>query len=210
MDNVERLWTDGGWWMDELRCERPGARKAKTMQYSEVMKARMIKRMTGPRAVTASALAEEIGIPQPTLSRWLREASTVLPVSKSRTRGTKTSNGSPTPKRAQDWTSQQKVQVVLETAALSDEEMGAYLRRNGLHREQLEQWRQQVIEGATSALESTPSRRKRGAGPSPEQQRIRELERQLRRKDKALAETTALLVLKKKFEALFGDEEDDT
>ncbi|MCA9707170.1 MAG: hypothetical protein KDK70_15060, partial [Myxococcales bacterium] len=37
--------------------------------------------------------------------------------------------------------------------------------------EQLEQWRQQVIEGATSALESTPSRRKRGAGPSPEQQR---------------------------------------
>ena len=97
MDNVERLWTDGGWWMDELRCERPGARKEKSMQYSEVMKARMIKRMTGPRAVTASALAEEMGIPQPTLSRWLREASTVLPVSKSRTRVTRSSGGSPAP-----------------------------------------------------------------------------------------------------------------
>jgi len=45
---------------------------------------------------------------------------------------------------------------------------------------------------------------------TPEQKRIRELERQLRRKEKALAEAAALLVLKKKFEAVFADEEDDT
>ena len=44
------------------------------MQYTEVMKARMIRRLSGPHAITASALAEETGIPQPTLSRWLREA----------------------------------------------------------------------------------------------------------------------------------------
>lgn len=178
------------------------------MQYTEVMKARMIKRMTGPRAVTATAVAEETGIPQPTLSRWLRGAGTVCPVSKDRPKANGSTNASP--KRAQDWTPQQKVQAVMEAAALSDEELGAYLRRNGLHREQLEQWRKQVIEGATSALENSSSRRKRGGGPSPEQKQIRELERQLRRKDSALAETTALLVLKKKFEALFGDEEDDT
>lgn len=177
-------------------------------QYSEVMKARMIKRMTGPRAMSARALEEETGIPQPTLSRWLRGAGIVGPVSKDRPKA----NGitSTPPKRAQDWTPQQKVQAVMEAAALSDEELGAYLRRNGLHREQLEQWRKQVIEGATSALENSSSRRKRAAGPSPEQKQIRELERQLRRKDSALAETTALLVLKKKFEALFEGEEDDT
>lgn len=178
------------------------------MTYSEAMKARMIKRMTGPRAVSAHALAEETGIPQPTLSRWLRHAGTVGLVSKSRPKAPPSE--SPSPKRVQDWTARQKVQAVMETAALSEEDLGAYLRRNGLHREQLEQWRQQVIEGATGALEDGTTKRKRGGSTSAEHKRIRELERQLHRKDKALAETTALLVLKKKFEALFGDEEGDT
>ena len=45
---------------------------------------------------------------------------------------------------------------------------------------------------------------------TPEQREIRRLEREVRRKDKALAETTALLVLKKKFDALFADEDSDT
>ncbi len=39
---------------------------------------------------------------------------------------------------------------------------------------------------------------------------MRELERQLRRKDKALAEAAALLVLQKKAQALWGDADDDT
>jgi transposase-like protein len=174
------------------------------MEYSEVMKARMIKRMTGPRAVTATALAEETGISQPTLSRWLRDAGTLLPVSKSRTKVT--SVNSKTPKRTQDWTMLEKLRVVIEAAELPEEELGAFLRREGLHREQFEQWRTATAE----ALGVSQGRRRQKSGPSPEQKRINELERELRRKDKALAETTALLVLKKKFEALFGDEEDDT
>lgn len=212
-----------------LHVNKLGARREKGMQqYTEVMKARMIKRLTGPHAITATALSEETGISQPTLSRWLREAGTVRPVGKSKSRGkskaksrgkskakarstTTQSNGSSsTPKRAQDWTPQQKLQIVLEAAALSELELGALLRREGLHREQLDKWRQQVTEGATTALENGSRRRKRSTGPSPEQKRIRELERQLHRKDKALAETTALLVLKKKFEALFEDEEPST
>ena len=190
------------------------------MQYTDVMKARMIKRLSGPHAITATALAEQTGIPQPTLSRWLREAGTVRPVGKSKTKGkgkakarsktTQSNDSSPTPKRAQDWTPQQKLQIVLEAAALSELELGVLLRREGLHREQFDKWRQQVTEGATTALENGSRRRKRSTGPSPEQKRIRELERQLHRKDKALAETTALLVLKKKFEALFEDEEPST
>ncbi len=131
-------------------------------QYTEVMKARMIKRLSGPHPITTTALAEETGIPQPALSRWLREAGTVRPVGKSKTRpkakagsNTTQSNGSSlTPKRTQDWTPQQKLQLVLEAAALSELELGAMLRREGLHREQLDKWRQQVTEGATTALEN--------------------------------------------------------
>ncbi|MCA9712242.1 MAG: helix-turn-helix transcriptional regulator [Myxococcales bacterium] len=222
MDNFADLWSDGGW--TRLRVDNLGGGQESSVQYTDVMKARMIKRLTGPDAVTANALAAQTGIPQPTLSRWLREAGTVRPVgrsSKKTTAKTKTrasseakvsrsSGSSPTPKRAQDWTPQQKVQLVLEAAALSELELGAMLRREGLHREQLDKWRQQVIEGATTALQSDAKSRKRSTGPSPEHKRIRELERQLHRKDKALAETTALLVLKKKFEALFEDEEPST
>lgn len=172
------------------------------MQYSEAMKARMIKRMTGPNAVSATTVSQQTGIPQPTLSRWLRAAGTLRLVSKDQ--DTPPDANVPR-KRAQDWTAQEKLQAVVETAAMSDDELGAYMRRNGLHREQLESWREQ----AAGALANDGTRRRRG-GPTPEQKRIRELERELRRKEKALAEAAALLVLKKKADALFGVEEDDT
>jgi transposase len=45
---------------------------------------------------------------------------------------------------------------------------------------------------------------------SSDSKRVRELEKQLRRKDKALAEIAALLVLPKKVQAICGDEDDDT
>ena len=43
-------------------------------EYSEAFKSKMVQRMSGPRAKTATALAPEVGVPQPTLSRWLRTA----------------------------------------------------------------------------------------------------------------------------------------
>jgi transposase-like protein len=170
--------------------------------YSESMKARMIKRMTGPNAMSATGLSQETGIAQQTLSRWLRRAGTVGGMS---TKTHKRTQGSS--KRTQDWTVQEKLAVVVEAAEQPEEELGAFLRRKGLHREQLDQWR----EAAAQALEESSGRRKRGRrGPTPEQKRIRELERQLRRKEKALAEAAALLILKKKFETVFGDEENNT
>jgi transposase-like protein len=168
------------------------------------MKTRMLKRLTGPDAMSATALSKETGIAQGTLSRWLRRAGTVGGVSTKKRKRTRASSPS---RRAQDWTAKEKLAVVMEAETVPQEELGAFLRRKGLYREQLEQWR----EAAAQALEESPGRRKRGRrGLTPEQKRIRELERQLRRKEKALAEAAALLVLKKKFEAVFGDEEDDT
>ena len=74
-----------------------------------------------------------------------------------------------------------------------------FLRSRGLHDAQLQQWRDQMIIG----LEPKPLKR-------AETKRIQELEKELRRKDKALAETAALLVLKKKAKEIWGDEDDDT
>src|SRR5262249_48623407 len=103
-------------------------------------------------------------------------------------------------RRAQDWTSEQKLRVVLESLKLSEEELGAFLRREGLHEADLREWRESALE----ALE--PASKKR----TKETKRVRELEKELRRKEKALAEAAALLVLQKKVQAIWGAGDDDT
>lgn len=95
------------------------------------------------------------------------------------------------------------MRVLREAEGLAGEELGALLRREGLHQSQLDQWRQAVDEAAMSALGGRKQR-------SAEQKRIRNLEREVKRKDKALAEAAALLVLQKKVRALWVDEDDDT
>ena len=166
------------------------------MTYSAAFKASMIKKMTGRTAVPATVLANETGVSQATLSRWKREASSVLSVPKSKP------IEQPEPKRAQDWTREEKFRALMETSALQGPELGEYLRRHGLHSDQLSAWRAEAM----GALGHQSTKGKR----TPEQREIRRLEREVRRKDKALAETTALLVLKKKFDALFADEDSDT
>ncbi len=172
-----------------------------TMVYTETFKARMVRRMLGPKAVSANALAEEVGIGQPTLSRWLRETSSFRAMAKKDQDKAHPAETESAGKRPQDWTAGERLRAVAETLTLEGEGLGEYLRRNGIHREQLEQWRAD----AQAALE-LPRRRR----PAAETKRIKELERELRRKDKALAEAAALLVLRKKVQALWGDEDDDT
>jgi transposase len=178
-----------------------------TMEYTETFRARMVRRMLGPKAVTASALAAEVGISQPTLSRWLRETGSVRAVKKTdddKPPGGPDPAAAGPPRRPQDWGTEEKLRAVVETAALKGAELGEYLRRNGLHREQLDAWRGTV----TTALERPAS--VGGRRTAAETKRIKELERELRRKEKALAETAALLVLRKKVEALWGAADDDT
>ena len=172
------------------------------MEYREAFKSKMVQRMTGPRARTATALAPEVGIPQPTLSRWLRAAQAkVVLMSKELPQVTEPSPEPPpkAPRRPGDWSADERLRVVVDSSKLTDDELGAFLRREGLHEATLRQWRAAALEGLG------PQRATRS-----EQRRVQELEKQLRRKDKALAEAAALLVLQKKVQALWGDEDDDT
>ena len=180
------------------------------MRYSEAFKAKMVQRMSSPDGVSAYALSEDVGVHQTTLSRWLLEAGRVESVSKRKKqpRKTKPSTGTESSgRRPDDWTPAEKLEAVMEAAGLPEDELGEFLRRKGLHEEQLEQWREQVKK---AGLESLGDTGRRGGRASPEAKRLRELEKELRRKDKALAEASALLVLKKKAQAIWGDEDDDT
>ena len=104
-------------------------------------------------------------------------------------------------KRPQEWSAAEKLEVVIEAGKLDEESLGRYLREKGLHTVHLQQWRQEV-------LEALKGKRKNGKA-DPRDKRIRELERELKRKEAALAETAALLVLKKKAHDIWGDREDE-
>lgn len=103
------------------------------------------------------------------------------------------------------WSNEEKFAVVLETAALPEADLNQYCREKGLYPEQVKQWKQACIAGNTV-------KDKRNTKITAEQQsdkkRIKELERELRRKEKALAESAALLVLGKKFDAYWEEKED--
>jgi transposase len=170
--------------------------------YTTGFKARMVQRMAGREGISATALAKEVGVSQNTLSRWLREASVAGVTMAAMKKKPSSRRSSPRGRTAAE-----KFEIVLKAAALSEDELGAFLRREGIHEAQIEEWRAKVAEGATGALKAPHAKR---SERTPEFRRIKELERELLRKDRALAEVTALLALKKKVRELWGDGDDDT
>nr|BFE89516.1 hypothetical protein GCM10020185_00520 [Pseudomonas brassicacearum subsp. brassicacearum] len=96
----------------------------------------------------------------------------------------------------ENWSAETKFAVVLEAADLSEIDQGEYWRRKGLYPEQITAWRQAFMTGQKS--EKGPVKKEDREQSRKDKKRIQELEPELRRKDKALAETAALLVLRKK------------
>ena len=170
------------------------------MRYSPAFRALMIQKMTDPDGPSPVSLANEIGVSRSSLYRWVSESDTFdLAVNPEPPSFTESMRRLSNMKRPQDWSAEEKLAAVLEAASLSEEEFGTFLRSRGLHEAQLQQWRDLMLVG----LEPIPAKR-------AETKRVRELEKELRRKDKALAETAALLVLKKKAREIWGDEDEDT
>ena len=154
-----------------------------TKAYSLAFKQKMVERLTGKHAINSSQLAREIGVRQQNLSRWLHEARSLPPVA------------SNTPK-ARIWTVEQKAQALAAASKLSGEQLTSYLEREGITLADFERWR--------IALEED------GGGSAATLKRIRKLERELARKEKALAEAAVLLVLKKTIDNYYKEEDDDT
>jgi transposase-like protein len=162
--------------------------------YSADFKASVIEKLLPPQHVDVVQLAQESGIPKDTLYSWRSQAR--------RERGL---TASPAAAAGQRWRSEEKFTVVVETAALNEAALGEYCRKRGLYREQITTWRA-ACQQANPVAPSPKARPLREA--QADKRRIRDLERELRRKDKALAEAAALLVLQKKAQAIWGDSED--
>jgi hypothetical protein len=94
---------------------------------------------------------------------------------------------------------------VITTASMSEADKSAWCREQGVYPGELDQWRA----SCTTALSDPEEARASPQATRQDRKRIQELERDLRRKNTALAETTALLVLSKKLEAIFQKGEDE-
>ena len=104
----------------------------------------------------------------------------------------------------EQWSGVAKFAVVLETASLPQAELAEYCRRKGLYIEQVQAWRSHC-EGAFDSAAGGSN----AAAVKVERQRIRELKKELHRKEKALAEAAALLILRKKAAAIWGEKEEE-
>ncbi len=145
-------------------------------------KRKMLDRLIGRGAISARQLSIETGVRQQTLSRWVQEASSVAPMP-----------SEPLPRgRPID----ERLRILTEANGLSGTELAGVLVREGVLLTDLEQWRLALMED--------------GRGTMAMAKRIRALERELARKEKALAEAAALLLLKKKMTALWEAEDVDT
>ena len=137
-------------------------------------------------------IAKEIGVPRSTLYVWVKEYK-------------KCGNNlvmNNTQKRPQDWTPNEKIKACFDYDNLPQHQQGEFLRRNGLHSSHLTEWKKLCINALSSRTNDNVSKSELRSA----HQKIKELEQDLLRKERALAETTSLLILKKKADLIFGSE----
>jgi hypothetical protein len=106
----------------------------------------------------------------------------------------------------EDWSADAKLATVVETLALSESELSQYCRENGLYSEQVQRWKQECLQGFQNSEAVSKASQRQSKSDKAE---IKTLKKDLRRKEKALAETAALLVLRKKLDALWEDSEEN-
>ncbi|MCK4501653.1 MAG: hypothetical protein KAU22_01375 [Desulfuromonadales bacterium] len=170
--------------------------------YNKAYRAIVVQKATGPNALPLEVLAEEFDASLASIYRWVKAAATVEPEPIDLDDKPIFLPKPIKMKRPQDWGPKEKLAAVLEAASVTDAELGAFLRNKGLHEAHLQQWREQMLAGLKPILVQNKNN-------ASESKRVRELEKDLRRKEKALAETAALLVLKKKARILWGEQEEE-
>lgn len=156
------------------------------MRYGQAFKDRAVARLLPPESAAVADVAREVGINVQTLERWRANALTG-------------------PARDRIWTAAARLEAVIITAALNDAQRSAWCREQGLYPAELAKW----CSSATAALATPEEARASPQQTRVDRKRIKELERELLRKDRALAETAALLVLSKKVSAIFHKDADE-
>ena len=162
------------------------------MQYSNELREAVLRRLLPPQNESVSKVADEEGISEQTLRNWLNKA---------KEEGT-SADDFDVP--ADKWSTQDKFMIVVEIARMNETDLAEYARKKGLYVDQIKSWRDACM-NANGGVAKEAARLNREFKASERENR--KLEKELARKEKALAETAALLVLQKKADAIWGDPE---
>jgi transposase len=154
-------------------------------RYGQTFKDRAVARLLPPESAAVELVAREVGVATGTLQRWREDVQS-------------------RPALGRAWTAAARLEAVVTTAAMPETGKSAWCREQGIYPAELEKW----CASATAALAELQDARASPQATRQDRKRIKELERELLRKDRALAETAALLVLSKKVTAIFSRSED--
>ncbi len=161
------------------------------MEYSRSIKIGVLKKVLPPESKSIRGTSRQFGFSEQTIRNWIKQKKDgifdTVQVNKS----------------LRHLSSKEKYQLLMESARLPEEKLGEFLRERGLHSEHLKLWDQELREMVTKKEDKKDKKLRELM------KRNKELEKELARKEKALAETAALLVLKKKLETLLGEDGDD-
>jgi transposase len=163
-------------------------------RYPEKFKEATIKKMMPPAPVSVPQLCRETGVSDVTLYKWRKEyrnKGVAVPAYKS---------------KSENWTAEDKLAVLVETASFNEVQLSEYCRNKGLFKKQVEQWKTEALSGYQK---SAQTKKQQSRHRQEDKKKIKQLERELKRKEKALAETAALLVLSKKYETIWGGDEEN-
>lgn len=161
------------------------------MKYSSGFKQGILRKVLPPESRSVAEVSRETGIAEQTIRNWMERVRN----------GTLEPDGgeiAPGDRRASE-----KLRLLIESKSIQPEQLGEWQRSKGLHSEHLALWEQElttIVADKDDALRTELKETRK---------KLKDTERELARKDKALAEFAALVALKKKADALWGDGEDD-
>lgn len=156
--------------------------------YSQEFKQSIVQKVTSPGGPSITEMSKKTGVHYTSIRAWVQTHATTSSM-----------------KISKEWTPESKLQAIAQTLLMSENELGEYLRANGLHSNQLEEWKQDFY-----SSQKGPGRPRIDPELAELRHDKKELSKDLKRKDKALAEMSArIILLKKSRQLLWGEPEDD-
>ena len=165
-------------------------RRSASRRFSDEVKEAAVRRYL-TSDLTLTAVGEQFGTGRYNLALWVKQAEARSDMSESKSK--------PAPRRTDDRSAAEKLRIIVEAGQLSDEELGEFLRREGLRDDDLARFRAEALGGLEGKVHDPQDRRQ-----------IQELERVNAKQAKRLHEAEVLLELQKKVHELWGAKDDDT
>lgn len=174
-------------------------------KYNQSFKLQAVeKALSRDEGISLRMIARTLGVGNSTLNKWISKSrdQTLSAVSN---RDISNATGMPKEKRPVDWSNEERLDLVIRCGSMNDVEINQVCREQGLYAHHLKQWKEEFSQGASMSKQTTEA---------AENKRLKHenkvLKKELNRKEKALAEAAALLVLQKKANRMWGLDEDDS